>query len=419
MKTLRRLLASFCAGLALAGCAGTNVAPSGYTNAADFRTCLLTVGKGELGSINEGAIKALEDGKKRLGVAVRTDTVKSADKIEEAINRDISANCSLIVGVGEAFVSQVMKQSKYHRSRHFALVLPPGSKVQASRDNVAVVSYDLSQAAYVAGFVAAGTSASGQVAAIAGAKNELNQALLSAFAQGVARYNAEQLGEDAKAVKANVNTFGSGLYLGDKVDDAQLTSQVETLVKQGSDVIFFAQGAQGAGGIKAIVKANQEKFKAAQEAAEAAKTAASSPSSSPENSASPSGGESSSAIPTESSIPVATPSVTNTISQSDALGTITAIWYLTNGHETQTKVAGSKPPILTSIVPDLSQAMISLIEDARKDKFATNSTQILGSYKNGWVGLSPFYEYDSTVPNEVKKMAKTIEEEFRQETLKL
>lgn len=82
-------------------------------------------------------------------------------------------------------------------------------------------------------------------------------------------------------------------------------------------------------------------------------------------------------------------------------------------------MAGSKPPILTSIVPDLSQAMIFLIEDARKDKFATNSTQILGSYKNGWVGLSPFYEYDSTVPNEVKKMAKTIEEEFRQETLKL
>ena len=337
MKTLRRLLASFFCWISLAGCAGTNVAPSGYTNAADFRTCLLTVGKGELGSINEGALKALEDGKKRLGVAVRADTVKSADKIEEAIKRDISANCSLIVGVGEAFVSQVMNQSKYHRSRHFALLLPPGSKAQASRDNVAVVSYDLSQSAYVAGFVAAGTSASGQVAAIAGAKNELNQALLSAFAQGVARYNAEQLSEDAKAVKANVNTFGSGLYLGDKVDDAQLTSQVETLVKQGSDVIFFAQGAQGGGGIKAIVKANQEKLKAAQEAAEAAKTAASSPSSSPEKSASPSEGERISAIPTESSIPVATPSVTTSISQSDALGTITAIWYLTNGHETQTK----------------------------------------------------------------------------------
>ena len=239
MKTLRRLLASFFAGLALAGCAGTNVAPSGYTNAADFRTCLLTVGKGELGSINEGALKALEDGKKRLGVAVRADTVKSADKIEEAIKRDISANCSLIVGVGEAFVSQVMNQSKYHRSRHFALLLPPGSKAQASRDNVAVVSYDLGQSAYVAGFVAAGTSASGQVAAIAGAKNELNQALLSAFAQGVARYNAEQLSEDAKAVKANVNTFGSGLYLGDKVDDAQLTSQVETLVNKARTLSFL------------------------------------------------------------------------------------------------------------------------------------------------------------------------------------
>lgn len=419
MKLWRQLGAALAVSLSLSACAGTNVAPTGYINAADFRTCLLTLGEGGTGSINDKAITALEDGKKRLGVASRHTSLDSPKEIEKAIARDISANCSLIIGVGEAFVKPLMEQAKYHRARHFALLLPPGTTAQATRENLAVITYDLSQPAYVAGFIAAGTSASGQVAAIAGAKNELNQALLSAFAQGVARYNAEQLGEDAKAVKANVNTFGSGLYLGDNVDDAQLTSQVETLINQGSDVIFFAQGAQGGGGIKAIVKANEEKLKAAQEAAESAKTAASSPSSSPESSASPSEKEHSSAIPTESSIPVATPSVTTSISQSDALGTITAIWYLTNGHETQTKVAGSKPPILTSIVPDLSQAMISLIEDARKDKFATNSTQILGSYNNGWVGLSPFYEYNSTVPNEVKKMAKTIEEEFRQGTLKL
>ena len=74
---------------------------------------------------------------------------------------------------------------------------------------------------------------------------------------------------------------------------------------------------------------------------------------------------------------------------------------------------------MTSIVPDLSQAMISLIEEARKDRFAANSTQIVGTYQNGWVGLTPFYEYGSTVPNGVKKNAQIIEEEFRQGTLKL
>lgn len=101
--------------------------------------------------------------------------VDSPEKIEKAIARDISINCSLIIGVGEAFVEPLMNQAKYHRARHFALLLPPGATAQATRDNVAIVTYDLSQPAYVAGFIAAGTSASGQVAAIAGAKTGLTK----------------------------------------------------------------------------------------------------------------------------------------------------------------------------------------------------------------------------------------------------
>ena len=122
MKFFRQTIALLIAALALAGCAGTNVAPSGYINAADFRTCLLTLGKGGVGSINASAITALKDGQKRLGVAARRSTLDSPAKIEKAIARDISANCSLIIGVGEAFVEPLMEQAKYHRSRNFALL---------------------------------------------------------------------------------------------------------------------------------------------------------------------------------------------------------------------------------------------------------------------------------------------------------
>lgn len=403
MRLARALLSALGITLALAGCAGTNVAPSGYINAADFRTCLLTLGKGEVGSINASAVAALNDGKKRLGVAALHNTLDSPAKIEKAIAGDISANCSLIIGVGEAFVEPLMKQAKYHRARHFALLLPPGTTAQATRDNVAIVSYDLSQPAYVAGFIAAGTSASGRVAAVAGENNQTNKTLISAFTQGVARYNLEQEKTDSAATQVRVVPGGNKFYLGANTDGAKVKTQTESLIKQGADVIFFAEGAQSPGALETITKANTDKEMAAkaaeEEAAETAKRAA-----------------------TESASPTPEPSSsTSTAStkESDAVGSITAIWYLTDGHETQKEEAGGKPPILTSIVPDLSKAMTSLIEEARKDRYASNSTQILGTYKNGWVGLTPFYEYGSTVPNQVKKNSQIIEEEFRQGTLKL
>lgn len=407
MRFLRQAIALFVATLTLAGCAGTNVAPTGYINAADFRTCLLTLGKGETGSINSSAISALNDGKKRLGVAAHRNMVDSPEKIEKAIARDISINCSLIIGVGEAFVEPLMNQAKYHRARHFALLLPPGATAQATRDNVAIVTYDLSQPAYVAGFIAAGTSASGQVAAIAGAKNRTNQTLLAAFAKGVARYNTEQAEKNSQAVKVNAKANGNGLYLGEKTTAPHVKGEVETLIKQGADVIFFAEGVQDPAGLAAISKENQDREKAAKAAAEARESAQ------PD-------GESVSTTPSEStgeSNPSSEPIAV--VPKNDAVGSVTAIWYLTDGHQTQSSPAGKTPPVLTSIVPDLSQAMISLIEQARKDRYAANSTQILGTYKNGWVGLTPFYEYDSTVPNKVKKKSQTIEEEFRQGTLKL
>ncbi len=77
MRLERALLSALGITLALAGCAGTNVAPTGYINAADFRTCLLTLGKGEVGSINASAVAALNDGKKRLGVAALHNTPDS------------------------------------------------------------------------------------------------------------------------------------------------------------------------------------------------------------------------------------------------------------------------------------------------------------------------------------------------------
>ena len=407
MKFFRQTIALLIAALALAGCAGTNVAPSGYINAADFRTCLLTLGKGGVGSINASAITALRDGQKRLGVAARRSTLDSPAKIEKAIARDISANCSLIIGVGEAFVEPLMEQAKYHRSRHFALLLPPGTSAQATRENLAIVTYDLSQPAYVAGFIAAGTSASGQVAAIAGKKNQTNQTLLAAFAKGVARYNAEQGAKKSSAVKVNAKADGNGLYLEEKAPASKVKEQVETLIKQGADVIFFAEGAQSPEGLAAITKVNQDRYQAAKAAAEASK------------SAEPEADNGSESTPESSEETTSSPATTDSLAENDAVGSITAIWYLTDGHQTQGSPAGKNPPILTSIVPDISQAMISLIEEARKDRFAANSTQILGTYQNGWVGLTPFYEYDSTVPNEVKKKSQIIEEEFRQGTLKL
>ncbi len=403
MRLARALITALGVTLALAGCAGTNVAPTGYINAADFRTCLLTLGKGEAGSINASAVSALNDGKKRLGVATRHRTLDSPAKIEKAITGDISANCSLIIGVGEAFVEPLMKQAKYHRARHFALLLPPGTTAQATRENVAIVSYDLSQPAYVAGFIAAGTSASGQVGAVAGENNQTNKTLISAFTQGVARYNLEQEKTNNEAVKVGVLPGGNKFYLGANADGNKVKTQTESLIKQGADVIFFAEGAQSPGALEAITKANTDKEMAAKAAAAAAAEAAK-------------------RAATQSASPTPAPSSTTptaSTKESDAVGTITAIWYLTDGHETQNGVAGGKPPILTSIVPDVSKAMTSLIEEARKDRYASNSTQILGTYKNGWVGLTPFYEYGSTVPNKVKNNSQIIEEEFRQGTLKL
>ena len=183
--------------LALAAC-GTPPAQRPARNlegAKNFTACMLSDEGGfDDHSFNESGKKGLDRAGKELGV--KTIAVQSENSADYATNiyALIQQNCKLVIGVGFNIAADLTESAKANPDIQFALIdasFIGADGKPAALPNTKPLLFKTAEAAYLAGYAAAGTSRTGVVGTYGGKPLPTVQIFMDGFAKGVARYNKD------------------------------------------------------------------------------------------------------------------------------------------------------------------------------------------------------------------------------------
>ena len=240
------------AALLLSGCgappeAGSTASPT----ATDYTGCIVSDSGGfDDQSFNQSSYEGLKKAEKDLGIKVNQVESKTNSDFEPNLRAMVAANCDLTLTVGFLLGDATKAQATANPNSHFAIIDfgydPPIS-------NVKPIIYDTAQAAFLAGYLAAGTTKTGSVATFGGRKIPTVTIFMDGFADGVKYYN-EQKGKDVKVLgwdkAAQDGSFTNDFEKQDK--GKQLT---QNFLDQGADIVLPVAGPVGKGAGAALMEA--------------------------------------------------------------------------------------------------------------------------------------------------------------------
>jgi len=244
------------AALALAACGSapeetdTTAGGGESTNAAaEFKGCMVSDSGGfEDKSFNQSGAEGLETAAADLGIeAVK---VESSAETDFTPNVDIlvQQDCNLIIGVGFLLEDSVQAAAEANPDLHFALVdsafsAPDFSPV--TLENAKPLLFNTQEAAFLAGYVAAGVSKTGTVATFGGIQLPSVSIFMDGFADGVAQYNADS-GTAVKVLGWDKDAQ-TGSFTGDFDNQANGQNLANGFIQQGADIIMPVAGPVGLG----------------------------------------------------------------------------------------------------------------------------------------------------------------------------
>ncbi|MFG1952789.1 BMP family protein [Micromonospora sp. NPDC048830] len=242
-----RIASAFVAGGLVLGAAACGEAPEESSNTAGsdakkYSACMVTdVGGIDDKSFNTSAWKGLEEAKKANdNIDIKYVASKAQADYEVNLTQFVNQKCDFILAVGGLMGDATSKIAKANPNQQFAIV---DSKLP--EPNVYPMQFDTAQAAFQAGYLAAGMSKTGKVGTYGGLPIPPVTIFMDGFADGVAHYNktkgknVQVLGWDKATQKGSfTNSF-------EKQDEGKKVS--DTLVAQGADIIMPVAGGAGLG----------------------------------------------------------------------------------------------------------------------------------------------------------------------------
>lgn len=208
-----------------------------------FHACQVTdVGGIDDKSFNATAWKGVQDAVDQLGIeADFLESQQQAD-YERNIQAFLDADCGIIITVGFLLGDATMAAAVANPDQPFTIV---DFAYDPTIPNTLGQVFNTQEAAFLAGYAAAGTTQTGTVATFGGLQIPPVTVFMDGFVLGVRYYN-EQNG-------ANVNVLGwdpeaqSGLFVGnfESTDDGRAMG--ESLMDEGADIIMPVAGPVGLG----------------------------------------------------------------------------------------------------------------------------------------------------------------------------
>ncbi|MBY8871525.1 BMP family ABC transporter substrate-binding protein [Micromonospora sp. PLK6-60] len=250
-----RIASAFVAGGLVLGAAACGEAPkddnAGSTGGKKYNACMVTdVGGIDDKSFNTSAWAGLKEAEKANGdITTKYVASKAEADYEVNLNGYVNQKCDFILAVGGLMEGATKKAAETHKDQQFGIVdANPGV------DNIYPMQFDTAQAAFQAGYLAAGMSKTGKVGTYGGLPIPPVTIFMDGFADGVAYYN-EAKGKNVQVLGWNKDTQ-KGSFTNDfgKQDEGKKVS--DTLVAQGADIIMPVAGGAGLGTTAAAQASN-------------------------------------------------------------------------------------------------------------------------------------------------------------------
>ena len=253
---LKGLALASVAALTLAGCASAPAEPTAAP--VDYKACMVSDEGGfDDGSFNEEAHNGLKEAIAVLGVQSAEVESEAGTDYQPNVDAMVAEGCNIIVPVGFALAAATDVASAANPTINFAPVDTSLSNPDFSPkyvDNVKPLLFDTAEAAFLAGYVAAGTSKTGKVATFGGMAFPSVTIFMDGFKQGVAHYNSVK-GTKVEVLGAKGDDQSKWTMTGDFSDVAKGKTVSANFIKQGADVILPVAGPVGAGSGQAALEA--------------------------------------------------------------------------------------------------------------------------------------------------------------------
>ncbi len=262
---MKKKLATLAATGAVALIAGCGAAPDAATGSesgsssasatSDTKACIVSDGGGfNDQSFNQAGLEGLKTAASSLGVTTAQVESKTDADYAPNIASLVSQGCNLVVATGFLLADATGEAADSNKDTQFALI---DSTVDPARDNVKPLLFDTAQAAYLAGYVAAGTTKSGAVATYGGIQIPSVTIFMDGFVDGVAKYNADK-GTSVKVLGWD-KAAQTGSFTGDFTDAAKGQNTTQNFIDQGADIIMPVAGPVGSGTLAAAKAAGDVK----------------------------------------------------------------------------------------------------------------------------------------------------------------
>ncbi|MFD2766875.1 BMP family lipoprotein [Micromonospora eburnea] len=244
---MRIVTSAVVAGGLVLGAAACGEAPkdenaAGGTGGKKYTACMVTdLGGIDDKSFNTSAWAGLEAAKKANdNIDIKYVASKAEADYEVNLTGYVNQKCDFILAVGGLMEKATKKAAEANPKQQFGIVdANPGV------DNIYPMQFDTTQAAFQAGYLAAGMSKTGKVGTYGAIPIPPVTIFMDGFADGVAYYNqakgknVQLLGWDKATQKGSFsNSF-------EKQDDGKKVS--DALVAQGADIIMPVAGGAGLG----------------------------------------------------------------------------------------------------------------------------------------------------------------------------
>ncbi len=230
-------------GMLLAAC-GTTEAP-----AAKIKVCQITdTGGIDDKSFNATAWKGIEDAVAQLGIEGKYLESKEVADYEKNLNAFIEEKCDLIVTVGYLIGDATKATAEANPDIKFSIV---DYAYDPAVPNIVGQVFNTDEAAFLAGYLAAGVTKTGKVGTFGGLPIPTVTIFMDGFAKGVAKYN-EVKGTNVEVLGWDPANPDSGLFSMSFDDQQKGRELAVSLMDEGADIIMPVAGPVGLGAAAAI-----------------------------------------------------------------------------------------------------------------------------------------------------------------------
>lgn len=232
--------------LLLAACGGTATQTQATKK---IKVCQITdTGGIDDKSFNATAWKGVQDAMTKLGVDGKYLESKEVADYEKNLNAFVAEKCDLIITVGFLIGDATKAAAEANPDLKFSIV---DYSYDPAISNVVGQIFNTDEAAFLAGYLAAGVTKTGKVGTFGGLPIPTVTIFMDGFAKGVAYYN-QQKGTSVQVLGWDPAKPDTGLF-SNSFDDQQKGRELAvSLMDEGADIIMPVAGPVGLGAAAAI-----------------------------------------------------------------------------------------------------------------------------------------------------------------------